>query len=55
MVNTIELNLVYRLYLFLLDKIDLGNFYILIGLKVSISSFKSLKPLNFRKREIEML
>jgi len=43
-VKTIEPNLVYRLCLFTLDKIYLGSPYILIGLKVSISSFRSLEP-----------
>jgi hypothetical protein len=43
-VKTIEPNLVYRLCLFILDKIYLGSPYILIGLKVLISSFRSLEP-----------
>ena len=43
-VNTIKLNLVYRLCLFSLEEIYLGSPYILIGLKVSISSFRSLEP-----------
>ena len=43
-VKTIELNLVCRLYLFILDEIHLGSPYISIGLKVSISSFRSLEP-----------
>jgi len=41
--NTIELNLVYRLYLFILNKTHLNSPYILIGLTVSISSFRSLE------------
>ena len=51
-VKTIEPNLVYRLYLFSLDIIYLGYPYILIGLKVSISSFRSLKPLSSRKGRV---
>jgi|ERR1700722_16288240 len=43
-VKTIEPNLVYRLYLFTLDKIHLGSPYIPIGLKVLISSFRRLEP-----------
>ena len=43
-VKTIEPNLVYRLCLFTLDKIYLGSPCILIGLKVLISSFRSLEP-----------
>ena len=54
-VKTIEPNLVCRLYLFLLDKIHLGSPYTLIGLKVSISSFRSLEPLNPRKGGIGTL
>jgi hypothetical protein len=50
--KTIEPNLVYGLYLFSLGKIHLGNPCILIGLKVSISSFRSLKPPSPRKGEI---
>ena len=42
-VKTIEPNLVCRLYLFSLDEIYLGSPYILIGLKVLISSFRSLE------------
>ena len=53
--KTIEPNLVYGLYLFSLDKIHLGSPYILIGLKVSISSFRSLEPLSPRKGEIGTL
>ena len=44
LVKTIELNLVCRLYLFTLDEIHLGSPCIPIGLKVSISSFRSLEP-----------
>ena len=50
--KTIEPNLVYRLCLFSLDEIHLGSPCTLIGLKVSISSFRSLEPLNPRKGEI---
>ena len=50
--KTIELNLVCRSYLFSLDKIYLGSPCILIGLKVSISSFRSLEPLGPKKGEI---
>jgi hypothetical protein len=51
-VKTIEPNLVYRLYLFTLDKIHLGSPCILIGLKVSISSFRSLEPPSPRKGKV---
>jgi hypothetical protein len=54
-VKTIEPNLVYRLYLFSLDKIYLGSPYILIGLKVSISFFRSLKPPSPRKGRVGTL
>ena len=54
-VKTIEPNLVYRLYLFLLDKIHLGSPCILIGLKVLISSFRSLEPPSPRKGRIGTL
>jgi len=54
-VKTIELNLVYRLCLFSLDKIYLGSPYILIGLKVSISFFRSLEPPSFRKGRVGTL
>jgi len=54
-VKTIELNLVYRLCLFSLNKIHLGSPYILIGLKVLISSFKSLEPPSPRKGRVENL
>ena len=50
--KTIEPNLVYGLYLFSLDEIHLGSPCILIGLKVSISSFRSLDPPNPKKGEI---
>ena len=43
-VKTIEPNLVYGLCLFILDKIYLSSPSILIGLKVLISSFRSLEP-----------
>ena len=46
-VKTIEPNLVCRLYLFTLNKIYLSSLYIPIGLKVLISSFRSLKYNNF--------
>ena len=42
--KTIEPNLVRKLCLFALDKIHLGSPYISMGLKVSISSFRSLEP-----------
>jgi hypothetical protein len=51
-VKTIEPNLVYRLYLFSLDEIYLGSPCILIGLKVSISSFRSLEPPSPRKGRV---
>ena len=54
-VKTIEPNLVYRLYLFILDKIYLGNPYILIELKVLISSFRSLEPPSLRKGKVGTL
>ena len=47
--NTIEPNLVCGSYLFALEEINLGSPYILIELKVSISSFRRLKPLSPRK------
>ena len=50
--KTIEPNLVLRSCLFTLDKIYLGNPYILIGLKTSISSFRSLKPPFPRKGKV---
>ena len=54
-VKTIEPNLVYRLCLFTLDKIHLGSPCISIGLKVSISSFRSLKPSSPRKGRVGTL
>ena len=51
-VNTIEPNLVCGLYLFILDKIYLGSPCILIGLKVLISSFRSLEPPSPRKGKV---
>ena len=53
--KTIEPNLVCGSYLFSLDKIHLGSPCILIGLKISISSFRSLKPPNPKKGEIGTL
>jgi hypothetical protein len=50
--KTIEPNLVCELCLFSLDKIHLGSPCTLIGLKISISSFRSLEPPNPRKGEI---
>ena len=50
--KTIEPNLVCGSYLFSLEEIHLGSPCILIGLKVSISSFRSLEPLYPRKGEI---
>jgi hypothetical protein len=50
--KTIEPNLVCGSYLFSLDKIHLGSPCILIGLKVSISSFRRLEPPSPRKGEI---
>jgi len=47
--NTIEPNLVCGSYLFALEEIHLGCPCILIGLKVSISSFRSLEPPSPRK------
>jgi hypothetical protein len=54
-VKTIEPNLVCRLYLFSLNEIYLGSPYILIGLKVSISSFRSLEPPSPRKGRVGTL
>jgi len=51
-VKTIELNLVCRSCLFILDKIHLGSPYILIGLKVLISSFRSLEPPSPKKGRV---
>jgi hypothetical protein len=53
--KTIEPNLAYRLYLFALKEIYLGSPYILIELKVSISSFRSLEPPSSKKGEIGTL
>jgi hypothetical protein len=47
--NTIEPNLVCGSYLFALEEIHLGSPCILIELKVSISSFRSLEPPSPRK------
>jgi hypothetical protein len=54
-VKTIEPNLVYRLCLFTLDKIHLGSPCIPIGLKVLISSFRSLEPPSPRKGRVGTL
>ena len=54
-VKTIEPNLVYGLYLFSLDEIHLGSPYILIGLKVLISFFRSLEPPSLRKGRVGTL
>ena len=51
-VKTIEPNLVYRSCLFTLDIIYLGSPYIPIGLKVLISSFRSLDPPSFKKDKV---
>ncbi len=51
-VNTIEPNLVSGLCLFALDEIHLGSPCIPIGLKVSISSFRSLEPPSPRKGKV---
>jgi len=51
-VKTIKPNLVYRSCLFTLDEIYLGSPYILIGLKVSISSFRSLESPSSRKGRV---
>ena len=51
-VKTIEPNLVCGLCLFTLDKIYLGSLCILIGLKVLIFSFRSLKPSSFKKGRV---
>ena len=53
--KTIEPNLVYRLYLFTLNKIYLGILYILIGLKISISFFRSLEPPSLKKGKVGTL
>ena len=54
-VKTIEPNLVSGLYLFTLDEIHLGSPCIAIGLKVSISSFRSLEPPSPRKGKVRTL
>ena len=54
-VKTIEPNLVYGLCLFTLDEIYLGSPCILIGLKVLISSFRSLEPPSLKKGRIGIL
>ncbi len=54
-VKTIEPNLVSGLYLFTLDEIHLGSPCIPIGLKVSISSFRSLEPPSSRKGKVGTL
>jgi len=51
-VKTIELNLVCGLCLFILDKIYLGSPCTPIGLKVLISSFRSLEPPSPRKGRV---
>jgi len=54
-VKTIEPNLVYRSCFFTLDEIHLGSPYILIGLKVLISSFRSLEPPSPKKGRVGTL
>ena len=54
-VKTIELNLVFRLCLFTLNEIHLSSPYITIGLKVLISSFRSLEPPSPRKGRVGTL
>jgi len=54
-VKTIEPNLVYRSCLFILDEIYLGSPCILIGLKVLISSFRSLEPPSPKKGRVGTL
>ena len=54
-VKTIEPNLVCGLCHFLLNKIHLSSPYILIGLKVSISSFRSLEPPSPKKGRVGTL
>ena len=51
-VKTIEPNLVCGLCLFSLDEIHLGSPCIPIGLKVSISSFRSLEPPSPKKGRV---
>ena len=50
--KTIEPNLVRGLCLFALDKIYLGSPYISIGLKILISSFRSLEPPSPKKGKV---
>ena len=54
-VKTIELYLVCGSCLFTLDKIHLGSPCIFIGLKVLISSFRSLEPLSPRNGRVGTL
>ena len=54
-VKTIEPNLVCGSCLFTLDEIHLGSPYISIGLKVSISSFRSLEPPSLRNGRVGTL
>ena len=54
-VKTIEPNLVCGSCLFTLDEIHLGSPCILIGLKVSISSFRSLEPPSPKKGKMGTL
>src|SRR5712675_3206334 len=54
-VKTIELNLVHGSCLFTLDKIYLGSPCIPIGLKVLISSLRSLEPPSPRKGRVGTL
>ena len=54
-VKTIEPNLIYGLCLFMLDVIYLGSPCIPIGLKVLISSFRSLDPPSFKKGKVGTL
>ena len=51
-VKTIEPNLVSGLCFFILNKIYLGSLCIAIGLKVSISSFRSLDLPSLRKGRV---
>src|SRR6266704_3775091 len=53
-VKTIEPNLVSRLCLFTLNKIYLGSPCIAIGLKVLISSFRSLEPPSPKKYKVRI-
>jgi len=54
-VKTIEPNLVRGSCLFILDENHLGSPCIFIGLKVLISSFRSLEPLSPRKGRVGTL